>query len=295
MSQINLNNFLNDILEFESGIELKKRKWYINNFQNHVISFPRVTSPGKLFRNYETGEIYKDTVTVKEYFDKLGVLTEYNKNDISCLKKMQYRVINPWGFIGYQLGESILMTLGYYTPERVHTKANGKSIIVDRYYAKILNNNIWKHKKKEQLIKYNCNEGYVLSTDINRWKGNFTGKNNISNINDLFNSRNQDKVMLDIMLYNLNSIKKLLKENRTGFDIIKNILLILNKSNFTTYFSLSSIFAAAHLCGSTGTANYLIKKLISKDETGTTITQYINNFSDYSFSELDIKNKLNNT
>jgi hypothetical protein len=74
-----------------------------------------------------------EPTTVNEFFTKLGINEIYNPttpHDSNMFKSMQYNSLNAWGFVGYQLGEAVLIDAGYYSPKTV--KIEGKEY--DNFY-----------------------------------------------------------------------------------------------------------------------------------------------------------------
>jgi hypothetical protein len=123
-----LNEFFRELLAFESGLDPHLFEWYVQNQFCPVISYWRVESCGRIFRDWDTGKPIQDLITVARYFEILGVSELFNVHRVSCITDMQYRAMNPWGFFGYQLGEGILIDLGYYEPEMVSSSTHGPGL-----------------------------------------------------------------------------------------------------------------------------------------------------------------------
>lgn len=81
-------------------------------------------------------------------------------------RKMQYNSLNAWGFIGYQLGEAVLIDAGYYSPKQV--TVDGKEY--DSFYM-FVPDSTWAGCKTEALAEIEGSGGNkVYVTDVNRWQ-----------------------------------------------------------------------------------------------------------------------------
>lgn len=282
--------FLNDLLEQESGISPNKFNWYIDNYNNKVIDYYDVESPGIVKRNYMTGRPLSKKLTVYEYFCTLGIAHLFDATNPDCIKNMQYHSINALGFIGYQFGEALLYDLEIYIP----SKKLRQNLLVDSYYMGGIDDKFWSAGVTEYYT-YNefLNKG-IIATHVNLWEGEFKGLLGLNNFDDLKSPLIQEKIIIKAFYYNLKILKKL-------FNISKGIdLLTIFKENkypestfhelFEIYDEgiLSGILAAMHLCGPYGFYDLYSKNKINYDEFSVSIVKYIHKFSDYDVYDIFI-------
>jgi hypothetical protein len=275
----NYDIFLKKFLAFESSIDPAHYDLYLENYSNPIIVYPEVEFPGRAIRNFHTGEFNFKLMTYNEYFSAIGVEKYFRLKDSGCIVGMQYNSMNVLGFIGYQIGESILISTDYYKPKQVNRFIEDREFIVDSYYYGAVPNLAWANGCRETLYQLPGTTKIILATDINKWEGTFTGKDGLNSFSDLFRSEIQEKVIRELMNYNYRYLVNLLSQK--GYALEK----ILNSSSFT----LSGILAATHLVGSEAVANYLTLGTLSQDEFGTSLLKYLTDFSHYSisyFSEL---------
>ncbi|MGA4605144.1 hypothetical protein [Pseudoalteromonas maricaloris] len=273
--------FLERLLEQESAVSVSKFDWYIKNYQLKSVDYIRVVEPGKVYRNPNTGLFQKDRLTVQEYFQSLGIDEYFDPTDRSCLKVMQYRCINPWGYVGYQVGEELLIDAGYYLPLVKSVEVAGKLLQCPSFYTGYVSESSWRQGKQLQVIFHPDLNHYVLATDINRWQGQFTGKNGIYSFKDLIKGESQDRLITDLLRHNLSRLVALLD--------LENISLsdVLDKSICDDIaISLSGILSCCHLNGVQATADFLINSTVHEDQIGTTSLDYMRKFANYDVSEI---------
>lgn len=278
----NLDDFLNALLTQESGIDENKIDFYKANYNNKILTYPQVVYPGRVIRDFTSGEMIYDIVTPKEYFIRIGV-DDYI--DLDCPKSLiysKYMSINPLGFVGFQLGEAILISTGYYVPTKQLTNLNNKVMDCKRYYFGGIKPIIWSKNVTEIVHKIPDGNAIIVATDVNRWDGQFTGKNNINSYADLKRPSAQIKVIKDVIRFNIKTIKNLISKNNMASQIQNNDSFFwVESKNIVHNYSLSGIAAAAHLIGAWGTADYLINGASKQDEFGTKIGYYLEKFSYY--------------
>ncbi|WP_413111589.1 carbohydrate-binding protein [Thaumasiovibrio sp. DFM-14] len=278
-----MQNFLDSLRNFESGINPELADFYTENYDNPVYNYAQVTAPGRLVRDCSTGSMISEPTTIREYFQKLGLDSIYNPatpTSPEMFKEMQFNSTNAWGFIGYQLGEAVLIDSGYYSPQTVNIDGNE----YDSFYM-FVPDSTWIGCRTEALAEIEGSGGnQVYVTDNNRWLGTFTGKNGVSSLDGLKVIDNQEMVIRDAMHFNYGIISKLLadadmtweqvfQKSWTGTDTDGNTVEVLP--------TMSGILAAAHLRGAWGTASLLIEDKITCDEIGTCITTYVYKFGGY--------------
>ena len=282
-STTGVQSFLDNLRNFESGINPELAQFYVENLNNPVYTYARVSAPGKMIRDCSTGSMIPEPTTINEFFTKLGVDHFYNANtpnDPQMYRNMQYNSLNAWGFIGYQLGEAVLIDSGYYSPKVVNI--DGKEY--DSFYV-FVDDSTWIGCQKEALTEIVGSGGNkILATDLNNWEGTFVGKNGVHSLEDLRNPDKQELVMRDAMRFNYGVMTQLLE------DANMNWTQALAKSwpgtddngdPVTVKATMSGLLAAAHLRGAWGTARLLTKDEITCDELGTCITKYIYKFGGF--------------
>ncbi|MGY3869105.1 hypothetical protein ACW5W4_06130 [Aeromonas crassostreae] len=155
-----------------------------------------MTAPGRLVRDCSTGTLLFEPTTISGFFDKLGIGSLYNPatpTDGAMFRTMQYNSMNAWGFIGYQLGEAVLIDTGYYSPKQV--TVDGKEY--DGFYM-FVPDSTWAGCKTEALAEIEGSGGNkVYVTDVNRWQGTFVGKHGVNSLADLRLPEKQELVMRD--------------------------------------------------------------------------------------------------
>lgn len=158
-------------------------------------------------------------------------------------EQLQYKSVNSLGFVGYQLGEALLIDLGYYKD--------------DVYYGN--------------------------GAATNTWDGTFTGKNGIHSLEDLKTELQEHVIRdafgynLNVIQ------KGLAAEGKSLADFIGQDFTYqdTNGQAVTVTLSLTGILAAAHLRGAWGTLSLLKGGAASADENGTSILKYIQQFGGY--------------
>jgi hypothetical protein len=257
------DRLLAKLLAMESGLSPSRFDWYVENLNVPVISYVKVSAPGRCLRDPSTGQVMQVPMSVSEYFQALGVAHLFDRADPSCIRAMQYSSTNALGFVGYQFGEAALQALGYYQPARsdMHTAlfAPGLEII----YRGDIPHETWVNGKTRTLL--DAEEPAVIATDVNEWQGVFTGKSGVNQFADLCRGDTQELI-----------IRELLEHN---FNILINLFdgAIPLPDNVT----LSGVLAAAHLSGAYGVAAHLRDARVTVDEFGTPVQKYLTEFSGY--------------
>ena len=278
-----VQSFLDSLRDFESGINPNLANFYSDNLNNPVYTYAKVSAPGRMIRDCATGSMIPEPTTISEFFTKLGIDDIYNPqtpNDPQMFKNMQYNSMNAWGFVGYQLGEAVLIDAGYYSPKVVEVDG----VEYDSFYV-FVDDSTWIGCETEALVEIVGSGGnMILATDVNKWEGNFVGKNGVNSFQDLLIPDNQELVMRDAMRFNYGVMTQLLQDaNMTwsqalakswpGTDDDGNAIQVQA--------TMSGLLAAAHLRGAWGTARLLTNDEITCDELGTCITKYVHKFGGY--------------
>lgn len=263
-----LTKFLRALLAFESGIDRSLFSWYCESLDKPSVTYPIVSRPGQLTRDVETGEPVYRRISIRSYFESLGVLDKFDQGNPDSLIDMQYASRNPWGFVGYQFGEGILIMLGYYHPALVDASSYGSTDRVPSYYCGYLPACTWRNGRKKIPIYNENNRLKAIATDTNEWGGRFTGKNGVNCFTDLLVGRYQEIVIRDLLAYNLRALvaamPKAFKRNSNG--------------GFPT---LSGMLAAAHLVGHDAVATFLRGGELAADEMGTNLRVYLDRFGGF--------------
>ncbi len=276
-------DFLNTLRAFESGIDPAKAEFYKTNLNNPVYTYAKVSVPGTPVRNTTTGSLIPEPTTINQYFTKLGLNTIYDPNSANAaamFTAMQYKSLNAWGFIGYQLGEALMIDTGYYSPKMVQVGAEN----LEQFYI-FAPDSTWIGGKKEARIEIPGSGGhFVYGTDNNRWEGKFSGKNGINSFADLTIPAKQEYVIRDAMRFNYGVMsEKLAAANITWAQALAKSWpgKDENGNPITIKATMSGLLAAAHLGGAWGAADLLITNKIACDEQGTCVTTYIDKFGNF--------------
>lgn len=274
-------DFLNELLAIESGIRPDLHNWYVENWDKPVLRYPKVTKPGRAVRDTFSGRVIHTPTTVCEYFERLGVVSLFDPSDRVCLKEMQYRSTNALGFVGYQIGEKILATQGYYVPVEVMTPIDGRLHRLPRYYAAALADRHWMAGRTTAIILGDTGE-HVISTDVNEWGGHFTGKAGLHSLNDLMQPYHQDRLMDELLRASCRELRADWHDAPAFPETSEQIRFSHQKASSAGHsYTLSGLLAAAHLCGTKGVFHFLSTGIGQQDEFGTSMLHYLDYFSGY--------------
>lgn len=278
-----IQDFLDSLRDFESGINPALADFYLQNLNNPVYTYAKVSAPGKMVRDCTTGSMIPEPTTIDEFFTKLGVDQFYDSNtpyDAQMYRDMQYNSLNAWGFVGYQLGEALLIDTGYYSP--VTGVVDG--VEYDKFYIFVDDSN-WIGCETDALVEVEGSGGNkVIATSLNNWEGTFIGKNGINSFSDLRIPEKQELVMRDAMRFNYNVMTQLLEDaNMTWAQALAKSWPDTDENGdpIQVQATMSGLLAASHLRGAWGTAKLLTTDQITCDELGTCITKYVHKFGGY--------------
>lgn len=260
------DEFLEQLLAQESGIDPALFPWYVREFDSPVLSYPAVMAPGRGIRDARTGRFTFRPTTVARYFEALGVHEFFDPRDANCIEAMQHASTNALGFIGYQFGEAILIDAGYYRPERVRIDDRGRIETVESYYIGTIDESAWSGGRTEMLYEMPGTHRLVLATDVNRWRGTFTGKHGVRTTADLKDPAKQRRVMRAVAALNYRRIKAIFKQ--TSYAL---------KPGETW----SALIAAAHLSGCEAAARFALAGTSVADQFGTGIHTYFERFAGF--------------
>lgn len=274
-ASIGMTDFLGELLAFESGIDLRRHRWYRECFDEPVMDYFQVERCGRIRRDRRSGEPLRARLSIRQYFEAIGVAHLYDPADPSSLVPMQYASINPWGFVGFQFGEAALIDIGYYTPKRVRVKTEGGEIEAPSYYVTGTAHSEWRNGRlRVLLLDPGGGEAAVLATDCNCWEGSFTGQDGLNSFADLRREPAQSIIIMRLIRRNIVAIEAALGEEGAK-------LADLCRGRVT----LSGVIAAAHLTGPAAVARYLLGGGSAHDEAGTTLESYMERFGGFDVTE----------
>jgi GT2 family glycosyltransferase len=276
--------FRTDLLAAESGLDPDMFSWYAANYEKPLITYWRVTRPGRAARHPLTGDFEPLAMTVREYFTALGVEHLFDPRAGESLRLMQYSVVNMLGFVGYQFGEFVLKKHGYYVPELVARTIDGVEQQCERYYIGTLPNQAWRNCVTEVVCRPGQSASFVVASDVNYWKGTFTGRNGVTSLQTLMVPETQDRVLTDILLAEYAEIERHLRTAGLALSAFLDKEIRVPKGEGVgtwCQITASGLFAASHLCGARATADFLINGTVPCDETGTSLTDYLRRFRGY--------------
>lgn len=223
----------------------------------------------------QSGNLISVPMSYREYFTALRVndlweAVANGQHTEQLVYQMQCASMNAWNFIGYQLGEAVLIDAGHYIPEQA-TWTDGQNY--DRYY--IWTGDAWIGDEVERL--YQIPEGpTIIATRINTWKGEFTALNDINTVSDLRQALSMEKAMRNVIWRNVDYI-----EAHLGTLSLEEALAKSWEdpaTGATVQSTMSGIIAGAHLAGAQGATNLLVNDQFTADETGTSILTYLQKF-----------------
>jgi hypothetical protein len=288
----NFDQFLSVLLTRESGLDPARFAWYVQNYDSRVIRYPRVTAPGHPIRNCRSGAFELQELTVAEYFWSIGVDDLFDSSNADCIAEMRYRAVNVLGFTGYQIGESILIATGHYVPEGVDAVIDGVRARCERYYCAPLPPSTWANGCREHICYIPSSPRPILCTDTNRWRGRFTGKDDVSTYDDLKRSVNQERVIRTIVDTNVAQLVSNLDSRGLRLpDVIGRRHVFRPFSDLPSIqvqCTLSGLLAASHLCGADAVVDFLHSGTLTCDEFATPIWKYLVEFRNYSTPYDDI-------
>ncbi|MEJ1962189.1 MAG: hypothetical protein WDO56_11855 [Gammaproteobacteria bacterium] len=266
-----LGAMLSDLLDFESGIDPRRSAWYRQHLDEPVIDYLTVEKPGRLLRETATGMPCPRRLSVREYFAALGVFELYDADDPGSLRRMQYASINAWGFVGFQVGEAVLIDIGYYRAAREQGR--------ETFYGGPLPNRVWAHGVRRHQAQMPGRAEPVLLTDVNEWCGEFLGRDSLRCFADLRTRACQEAVIRSAFSFNYAQIVRQINETGVTYASLRARSWRLGTEQVR--FSVSGMLAAAHLCGARGAAHLLIEGLDPEDEWGVSALSYLKRFAGY--------------
>lgn len=268
--------FFEDLRAYESGIDPDRHDWYVAHVDIPVLYYPNVARPGRVLRDVVTGRHQLVPMTIAQYFSALGVYDLFDSGDPSCLRRMQYRAINAWGYVGYQVGEECLSDVGYYELESFSIDFPSGGARIRRFHRGGMDPQVWSNGRTEVFL---ANERIIV-TDVNCWGGRFTGKNGVNSFEDLRQPEAQEMIIREAVASNLRKVVETL--GLTGAQLHDYLARERIWAGRRVRCSLSGVIACCHLLGPQATAAFLSSSQVTCDELGTSILDYMTRFGNYS-------------
>jgi hypothetical protein len=256
--------FLDVLLTYESGINPLLGAHYAISFDKPCVNYWKVRRPGVLLRDVSTGVPIPELVSYAEYFHRIGCPLSCDHLTYKELCIARYQAINPWGFVGFQIGEAILIDAGFYVAEEV----SHDGALLPAYYTGDVPESAWAGGAIEKIHVPSGSGQAILATDHNRWRGSFTGKMGLHDFDDLRNPHTQTAVMKELVRTNIRQLEQLLTEASLSPNDVA-------RAAATT---VAGCAASCHLAGVQATFLLLTKDQDSIDETGTPASSYLRHF-----------------
>lgn len=277
MGDAALPEFYQILLDQESNIDSNNVDWYVANLEKDVVDYWAVERPGRLRRSPANGAPIKERITVSECLRRTGVLDLFLRRDIVGIRAVQFAVVNPWGFVGYQFGEQLLIDLQYYRPSAINAIFEGDSVKLDRCYSNTVPEYTWRNGLTACIHREPSSGILRVATDVNTWEGTFTGRDGVWSFDDLRRPDCQVAILRASLRHNSEILSRLLGGQ------IHNLW-----DPRTEGLSAASLLAASHLCGPFAVAEHVVGGTSPVDEAGTSIAEYIQKFAEVSLAQGDV-------
>jgi hypothetical protein len=257
-------DFFRLLLDVESRIDSTEQA------PHKAVDYWAVERPGRLTRSWDDGTPVRERITRGEFLERTGV-AGVESADIT---DVQSAVINPWGFVGYQFGEPLLIDLGYYRPATETVTVDGAEVALPSYYASQLPESTWRHGNRSQVFHDEYSRQTRVGTDVNSWRGTFTGKDGVRSLDDLRTYASQVLVLRSSLRRSASVLQRqLARDGQSLWDGSK----------------AAGLLAAAHLGGAASVVEYLRSGAEHADEAGTPITAYLDAFAAVPLTEDDLR------
>lgn len=273
-----VETFLDALLTAEAGLEANRADWYAANLNRRVLRYWAVRAPGELDRDPATGDPRLEAVTVAEYFQRLGVAWLCDRVSPETVAAARYSVINGWGFVGFQMGEALLIETGHYQPVVVDRPTSaGRSLPTPSFYSGDVPNLAWAGGVTATSHRPYGGPQEIVATHVNQWRGAFTGLDGAVSLEAFRTQAVQERVFRSVLRHNYRLILQLAAA--AGFDLNRRLDEISSRDGAA--YTMSGCLAAAHLCGPAGLNRYLATAAEACDETGTRLSSYLARFSGF--------------
>lgn len=261
------DDFFGALLDLESNIDSARVGAAAGDDDLPDLDYWAVETPGRLRRHPDSGEPVGERITFSEFLVRTGVAELRRTHGLTAA---QHAVINPWGFVGYQFGEPLLIDLQYYRPAVETVTIEGVAHRLPSYYAGSLPVSTWRAGRTSHLFEDEFSGLLRIGTDVNTWRGTFTGRDGITCLDDLRTARGQRAVL-----------RRSLHRNAT---ILENHLSRHGHSMWSGDPGLpppAALLAACHLSGPQSVIGHLATSTPYRDETGTSLTSYLERFAGF--------------
>ena len=293
-------DFLYAILDFESDVSPKNWKTFKTAWDAKESSkewaYYKVDKPGRVVRDKSGAMVTTGPQTLQDLWKALGIDTYYDPaastaQQKKTLREMSYKVVNQLGFIGYQYQESDLYLNGYY---QYYLNSDFGTAYPEMYVD--LPPETWANGVRQVLRpapaelagKYT----HIVATDVNRWRGTFTGKDGISSPATFKSSLADNIAKVDFKLKHDNMQALFAKQGAPGTpnDYVGTTLFYRELHPpqkpppgipNTVHISGTGLLAGAHLRGSQGVYDLLVHHKNDVDEDGTGTLSYVYRFGGY--------------
>lgn len=268
-----LGDFLQLLLGRESGIDPNGFNWYVENLDKRCITYPIIVGPKYALRDKQGRFLLKE-YTVREYFCALEVDHLFDATSEHCIYQMQCAAINPLGFVGYQFGEAILDELGYYELRQIDLYNSSE---------RVQSRDILPSAAETSLTREWLGDA-MFSAPLNTWRGKFTGKHGVSSLADLRTPLAQELIIREALRSYLRQLRKfipLIKSEPPAASLVIRTSICDKLPPLHVDCTTSGLLAAAHLCGVPAVAEFLASGIIARDEFGTSLLDYVQEFAGY--------------
>lgn len=265
------------LLDIESNIDSRELARIVADLETSELDYWSVEHPGRLVRQTGDGSPVRDRISVAEFLERTGVSDLFARLGSIGIRAVQAAVINPWGFVGYQFGEPLLIDLQYYRPAIEEVDFGGEIISVPSYYASSLPESTWQSGRRSFLFFDELSGHFRVGTDVNTWRGTFTGKDGVNSFEDLRRFQCQVAILRGSL--------------RRSAAVVDRQLRRMGDSLWASGdrpWTAAGLMAASHLGGPHSVVEYLRTGAEHADEAGTAIGRYIEKFASVSLTEEDL-------
>jgi hypothetical protein len=265
------------LLDRESNIDSRLLDWYVANSGLQVVDYWAVEQPGRLRRSPDSGAPIREKITFSDFLRRTGVFELFEMRDSIGIEAAQSAVINPWGFVGYQFGEALLIDLGYYRPAQTDIVVDGRDLRVPSYYVSTLAPSTWRNGRTHCAHQDAASGSWLVATDVNSWQGTFTGKDGLRSFEDLRRHDCQRSILRSALRHSAEVLNGWLEQHG------QNLWAMPAGGP-----SPAGLLAASHLCGPFAVVEYLRTGRLSADEAGTSIAAYLQEFAQVDLTSEDL-------
>jgi hypothetical protein len=271
-----VDEFLDKLLSYESGIDPEKAPVYRENFYSPAVWYWDVKAPGELIRDAASGEGRRSLISYSEYFSRLDVPMTMGQITPAHLRLARFGVVNPWGFIGSQIGEALLIETGHYRPEVVKfLDPAGQILRLDSYYSGDVPASRWTGGVTATTHSTDGGIGLFMATASNYWRGSFTGKDGIWSLDDMKKPREHTRLFMALLKHNLSRLEASLAAAGAS----PREALARAEARLGASVTLTGCLAVCHLSGVRGAVDFLVGAGNRRDEAGTPASDYVIRFS----------------